>query len=92
MRELACYLSHLKAMETFLATDEKHALIAEDDLVLRPDFDAAIEAAMQYARGSGRSASYGTKSRPSHEAGQTLGQLLSLRELRPVERRGRLRD
>jgi glycosyl transferase family 25 len=50
VRELACYLSHLKAMETFLATDEKHALIGEDDLVLRPDFDAAIEAAMQYAR------------------------------------------
>ncbi len=48
-RELACYLSHLKAMETFLASDEEHALIAEDDLVLRPDFDAAIEAAMRYA-------------------------------------------
>ncbi|MGB8340536.1 MAG: glycosyltransferase family 25 protein [Chthoniobacterales bacterium] len=49
VRELACYLSHLKAMEAFLATDEKHALIGEDDLVLRPDFDAVIEAAMQYA-------------------------------------------
>jgi glycosyl transferase family 25 len=48
VRELACYLSHLKAIETFLATDEKHALIGEDDLVLRPDFDAAIAAAMQY--------------------------------------------
>src|SRR6266404_4597916 len=50
VRELACYLSHLKAMEAFLATDEEHALIGEDDLVLRPDFDVAIEAAMQYAR------------------------------------------
>jgi glycosyl transferase, family 25 len=50
IRELACYLSHLKAMEAFLATDEEHALIGEDDLVLRPDFDAALEAAMQYAR------------------------------------------
>jgi glycosyl transferase, family 25 len=50
VRELACYLSHLKAMDAFLATDENHALIGEDDLVLRPDFDAAIEAAMQYAR------------------------------------------
>ena len=49
VRELACYLSHLKAMEAFLATDEKHALIGEDDVVLRPDFDAALEAAMQYA-------------------------------------------
>ncbi len=50
VRELACYLSHLKAMEAFLATDEKHALIGEDDLVLRPDFDAAIVAAMRFAR------------------------------------------
>jgi glycosyl transferase, family 25 len=49
VRELACYLSHLKAMEAFLATDEEHALIAEDDLVLSVDFDAAIEAAMRYA-------------------------------------------
>lgn len=49
-RELACYLSHLKAMEAFLATGDEHALIAEDDLVLRPDFDAAIAAAMRYAR------------------------------------------
>ena len=50
VRELACYLSHLKAMQAFLATDEDHALIGEDDLVLRADFDAAIEGAMQYAR------------------------------------------
>jgi glycosyl transferase family 25 len=49
VRELACYLSHLKAMEAFLATDEKHALIGEDDVVLRPDFDAVLEAAMRYA-------------------------------------------
>src|SRR5712691_4131707 len=39
VRELACYLSHLKAIEAFLATDEEHALIGDDDLVLRPDFD-----------------------------------------------------
>ena len=50
VRELACYLSHLKAMKAFLATDDDHALIGEDDLVLRADFDAAIEAAMRYAR------------------------------------------
>jgi glycosyl transferase, family 25 len=50
VRELACYLSHLKAMNTFLATDEDHALIGEDDLVLRADFDIAIKAAMRYAR------------------------------------------
>ena len=50
MRELACYLSHLKALKEFLATDEEHALIGEDDLVLRPGFDAALDAALRYAR------------------------------------------
>ncbi|MEO8439275.1 MAG: glycosyltransferase family 25 protein [Spartobacteria bacterium] len=50
LRELACYLSHLKAIEAFLATDEEHAMIGEDDLVLRPDFDAALAAAMRLAR------------------------------------------
>ena len=50
VRELACYLSHLKALKAFLATDEDHALIGEDDLVLRVDFDAVIEAAMRYTR------------------------------------------
>lgn len=50
VRELACYLSHLKAIETFLATGDEHALIGEDDLVLRPEFDAALEAAVKYAR------------------------------------------
>ena len=49
VRELACYLSHLKAIEAFLATNEQHALIGEDDLVLRPDFDAVLEEAMKYA-------------------------------------------
>ncbi len=49
-RELACYLSHLKAMEAFLATDDPCGLIAEDDLVLRPEFDAVIEMALRHSR------------------------------------------
>src|SRR4029450_11119761 len=49
VRELACYLCHLKAMKAFLATDEEHALIGEDDLVLRPDFDAVIAEGMRCA-------------------------------------------
>jgi glycosyl transferase, family 25 len=48
-RELACYLSHLKAIETFLATNESHGVIAEDDVVLRPDFDAVISGALRYS-------------------------------------------
>ncbi len=48
-RELACYLSHLKAFETFLATGESHAIIGEDDIVLRAEFDAVLEAALRHA-------------------------------------------
>lgn len=50
LRHVGCYLSHVKAMEAFLATNDEHALIAEDDLVLRPDFEAALEAALSYSR------------------------------------------
>jgi glycosyl transferase family 25 len=49
-RELAVYLSHLKAMEAFLSTDDPYGLIAEDDLVLRPDFDTVIEMALRHSR------------------------------------------
>ena len=48
-RELACYLSHIKAIETFLATGESHAVIGEDDIVLRPELDAVLEAALRHA-------------------------------------------
>ena len=34
--EVGCYLSHLAAMQAFLATDASHALILEDDATLLP--------------------------------------------------------
>lgn len=34
--EIGCYLSHLAAMQAFLATDAEHALILEDDATLLP--------------------------------------------------------
>jgi glycosyl transferase, family 25 len=49
-RELACYLSHLRALHAFLSTDESHALIAEDDILLQPDFDNAIKDALSHSR------------------------------------------
>ena len=49
-RELACYLSHLTAIKTFLGTNESHGIIAEDDIVPRPDLDAVLEAALRYSR------------------------------------------
>ncbi len=34
--EIGCYLSHIAAMQAFLATDASHALILEDDATLLP--------------------------------------------------------
>jgi glycosyl transferase family 25 len=45
-----CYLSHLKALEAFLATSDEHALVAEDDVLLGPDFESALGEAMRHAK------------------------------------------
>lgn len=44
---VGCYLSHVRAMEAFLATGEEHALIGEDDLMPGPELDAVVEAALR---------------------------------------------
>ncbi len=49
-REIGCYLSHVKAMATFLESGESHAAICEDDLVLLPGFNRVLERAMEYRR------------------------------------------
>lgn len=41
--EIGCYLSHVKALQTFLASDNLFALIIEDDAVLCNDFKRIIE-------------------------------------------------
>jgi glycosyl transferase family 25 len=40
--EVACYLSHVKAMKAFLETPDSHALICEDDLYPKPGLDAVL--------------------------------------------------
>ena len=35
--EIGCYMSHVRALETFLADGEPHAVIMEDDAVLDPE-------------------------------------------------------
>lgn len=47
---VGCYLSHVKAMKAFLATDDEYALIGEDDLTLRPDFEEALTAALRHSK------------------------------------------
>src|SRR5262245_14594338 len=46
---VGCYLSHVKAMKTFLESDAPHALIVEDDLTLGDDFEEVLRAAMKYS-------------------------------------------
>jgi glycosyl transferase family 25 len=46
---IACYLSHIKALQIFLETDAKHAIICEDDVSPQPELGKVIEDAMQYS-------------------------------------------
>jgi glycosyl transferase family 25 len=41
-REVGCYLSHLKAWQSFLGTGSEHGLICEDDISFSPDFVTVI--------------------------------------------------
>lgn len=47
--EVGCYLSHLKALQTFLESNQEHALIAEDDLCLETGFGEMLEASFKNA-------------------------------------------
>jgi glycosyl transferase family 25 len=40
----------VRALKEFLATDDEHALIGEDDLTLGPKFEPVLESAMRHAR------------------------------------------
>ena len=44
--EIGCYLSHVKTLETFLASENDFALIIEDDAILVDDFKSAVEHAL----------------------------------------------
>jgi glycosyl transferase family 25 len=45
--EVACYLSHLKAIRVFLSSSESHAMICEDDLHPEPDTDTVLRDLMK---------------------------------------------
>jgi len=49
--EIGCYLSHIKAIDAFLASDASytHALIFEDDAIFGEELPAIIDAALQHA-------------------------------------------
>jgi glycosyl transferase family 25 len=48
--EIGCYLSHVKALETFLSTEEEFAVVGEDDIVINQDFEAVLAEALRYSR------------------------------------------
>lgn len=45
--EVACYLSHIKAIRTFLDTSETHAMFCEDDLHLKPGIAGLLTSLMK---------------------------------------------
>src|SRR5687767_1631947 len=49
VREVGCYLSHVKALRAFLESGKPHALIAEDDISLEPAFESVIREALTHA-------------------------------------------
>lgn len=47
--ELGCYLSHVRAMQRFLASDQPYLLILEDDVQLGPDLPRVVQALLAKA-------------------------------------------
>lgn len=47
--ELGCYVSHVRALEAFLASHHSHALILEDDVRPAPDLPAVLQALLACA-------------------------------------------
>ena len=45
--EIACYMSHIKAIQAFLKTNQEHALFCEDDIVVHPELESVIATALQ---------------------------------------------
>ncbi len=48
-REIGCYFSHIAACKAFLETDDKHALIGEDDIRFKEGFHDVLQAALAYS-------------------------------------------
>jgi len=45
--EVACFLSHIKAIQAFLRTNQEHALFCEDDIMIHPKLENVIVAALK---------------------------------------------
>ena len=91
--EIGCYLSHLAAMQAFLATDAEHALILEDDATLLPALPDVLARAIfarngrELGRSEARKPPHGFQARPA----AALADPLDHRQSVPVHGRGGLR-
>jgi len=47
--KVACFLSHIKSLRTFLATDKEHAMVCEDDVFPLPELVDVLKDAMRYS-------------------------------------------
>lgn len=47
--ELGCYLSHVRALQAFLATEHRHLLVLEDDVRIGADMPAVVTALLAQA-------------------------------------------
>ena len=50
LREIGCYLSHIRALETFLQSDANYGLILEDDVRLQKDILQLLNKAIDYSQ------------------------------------------
>ena len=48
-REIGCYFSHIKALQTFLETGDEYALILEDDITLPENIIALLKASLPHS-------------------------------------------
>ena len=47
--KVACFLSHIKVLKTFLETDQTHAMVCEDDVFPSPELRGVLKDAMRYS-------------------------------------------
>ncbi len=50
MAEIGCYLSHVKSLQTFLASSHEYAIICEDDTLPKRDLKSVLQAAIDYCQ------------------------------------------
>lgn len=50
LREIGCYLSHVRALRAFLATPDLHGLICEDDVLPGADLEEVLGWALRFSR------------------------------------------